>query len=112
LLGIDAIARTNFSGADTCHFTSADGIENGGPVRGELERVTVTTGYEDGAAALFFFCGSSGEEIIRFISRRLRVLKAAGGRCQSKILNTWSGHRTAQIDPEKCSKINGHEIRF
>ena len=34
------------------------------------------------------------------------------GRCQSKILNTWSGHRTAQIDPEKCSKINGHEIRF
>jgi len=33
-------------------------------------------------------------------------------RCQSKILNTWSGHRTAQIDPEKCRKINGHEIRF
>ena len=35
-----------------------------------------------------------------------------GGRCQSKILNTWSGHRTAQIDPEKCRKINGREIRF
>ena len=34
------------------------------------------------------------------------------GHCQSKILNTWSGHRTAQIDPEKCSKINGREIRF
>ena len=34
------------------------------------------------------------------------------GRCQSKILNTWSGHRTAQIDPEKCRKINGREIRF
>jgi hypothetical protein len=34
------------------------------------------------------------------------------GRCQSKILNTWSGHRTAQIDPEKCRKINGCEIRF
>jgi len=33
-------------------------------------------------------------------------------RCQSKILNTWSGHRTAQIDPEKCMKINGREIRF
>jgi transposase-like protein len=26
------------------------------------------------------------------------------GRCQSKILNTWSGHRTAQIDPEKSRK--------
>jgi len=34
------------------------------------------------------------------------------GRCQSKILNTWSGHRIAQIDPEKCRKINGREIRF
>jgi hypothetical protein len=34
------------------------------------------------------------------------------GRCQSKILNTWSCHRTAQIDPEKCRKINGYEIRF
>jgi hypothetical protein len=34
------------------------------------------------------------------------------GRCQSKILNTWSGHRTAQIDPEKCRKINDREIRF
>ena len=33
-------------------------------------------------------------------------------RCQSKILNTWSGHRTAQIDPEKCRKINGRKIRF
>ena len=32
--------------------------------------------------------------------------------CQSKILNTWSGHRTAQIDPEKCRKINDHEIGF
>jgi hypothetical protein len=34
------------------------------------------------------------------------------GHCQSKILNTWSGHRTVQIDPEKCRKINGREIRF
>ena len=36
----------------------------------------------------------------------------SGGRCQSKIPNTWSGHRTAQIDPEKCGKINGREIRL
>jgi hypothetical protein len=28
----------------------------------------------------------------------------ADGRCQSKILNTWSGHRTAQIDPENAGK--------
>ncbi len=33
-------------------------------------------------------------------------------RCQSKISNTWSGHRTAQIDSEKCRKINDREIRF
>jgi len=41
-----------------------------------------------------------------------RLEKRVVGRCQSKILNTWSGHRTAQIDPEKCRKINGREIRF
>jgi hypothetical protein len=34
------------------------------------------------------------------------------GRCQSKILNTWSGQRTAQIDRKKFRKINGREIRF
>ncbi len=34
------------------------------------------------------------------------------GRCQSKIPNTWSGQRTAQIDSEKCRKINDREIRF
>jgi hypothetical protein len=26
------------------------------------------------------------------------------GHCQSKILNTWSGHRTAQIDPKNAGK--------
>ena len=32
-------------------------------------------------------------------------LKEAGiGRCQSKIPNTWSGHRTAQIDPKNAGK--------
>jgi transposase-like protein len=41
-----------------------------------------------------------------------RGIDICRGRCQSKILNTWSGHRTAQIDPEKCRKINGREIRF
>jgi hypothetical protein len=38
--------------------------------------------------------------------------EASRRRCQSKILNTWSGHRTAQIDPEKCRKINSREIRL
>jgi hypothetical protein len=33
-------------------------------------------------------------------------------RCRSKIPNTWSGHRAAQIDPEKCRKIDGRQIRF
>jgi hypothetical protein len=31
-------------------------------------------------------------------------LKAKTGHCQSKILNTWSGHRTAQIDPKNAGK--------
>jgi glycosyltransferase involved in cell wall biosynthesis len=47
------------------------------------------------------------------VAHDMRALtRALSGRCQSKILNTWSGHRTAQIDPEKCRKINGLEIRF
>ena len=38
---------------------------------------------------------------------RERECEDSLGRCQRKILNTWSGHRTAQIDPEKCRKIYG-----
>jgi hypothetical protein len=65
-----------------------------------------------------------GQELVECVSALLfgvsaqapddrgRARMALSGRCQSKILNTWSGHRTAQIDPEKCRKINGHEIRF
>jgi hypothetical protein len=55
-------------------------------------------------------------ECIRELIEEIRLVpdngKLRAGRCQSKILNTWSGHRTAQIDPEKCRKINGREIRF
>ena len=43
---------------------------------------------------------------------RDRGVKFGRRRCQSKILNTWSGQRTAQIDREKFRKINGREIRF
>ena len=50
-------------------------------------------------------------ETVRFWWNRFGPM-FANGRCQSKILNTWSGHRTAQIDPQKCRKINGREIRF
>ena len=44
--------------------------------------------------------------------RVTRYLTALNRRCQSKILNTWSCHRTAQIDPEKRRKINSREIRL
>ena len=50
--------------------------------------------------------------LLDVVSRWARMIVGAIRRCQSKILNTWSGHRTAQIDPEKCMKINGREIRF
>ena len=41
-----------------------------------------------------------------------RVIMANGHswHCQSKILNTWSGHRTAQIDPENAGKSMAAEI--
>ena len=45
-------------------------------------------------------------------SHTLHIYMLHARHCQRKILNTWSGHRTAQIDPEKCRKINDHEIGF
>ena len=38
--------------------------------------------------------------------------QCGGGRCQSKIPNTWSGYRTAGVDPEKSRKINDPQMRF
>jgi transposase-like protein len=60
---------------------------------------------------------NSSPEVIRltvrmYIRYPLSLRQVEDRRCQSKILNTCSGHRTAQIDPEKCTKINGREIRF
>src|SRR5262249_8406735 len=52
--GIDAIPRANLGGADTRHLASADGIKDGGMVRGELERIAVAASNEDSAATLLF----------------------------------------------------------
>lgn len=45
----------------------------------KLERVAVAARNEDGAAPLFFGCGSGGEKIICLEAWRFRILKAAGG---------------------------------
>ena len=50
--GIDAIPRANLGGADTCHLAGAEGIKDGGMVRGELERIAVAARNEDCTAAL------------------------------------------------------------
>jgi hypothetical protein len=56
--------------------------------------------------------GYAAAEYQNLIRAEPQVTPPPKGRCQSKILNTWSGHRTAQIDPEKWKKINGRKIRF
>jgi hypothetical protein len=60
-------------------------------------------------ASTFVRFGLRGHDIDGSLAQALYETE---GRCQSKILNTWRGHRTAQIDPEKCRTINGRKIRF
>jgi len=79
LPGIDAISRANFGWIDTRHLASADGIEDGGTIRGKLERVAVATRYKDAATTPFFRRCSGSEKIIRLVTRRFRIPKAAGG---------------------------------
>jgi hypothetical protein len=75
---IDAIPRANLRGADTRNLACADGIKDGGEVRGELERIAVAA-RNDHAAALLFRCGGSRKKIICLEPRRFQILKSAGG---------------------------------
>jgi hypothetical protein len=75
----DAIPHTNLGGTDARPLAGTDRIEDGGAVRGKLERVAVAARNEYGAAALFFCCGSGSEKIIRLEAGRFRILKAACG---------------------------------
>jgi hypothetical protein len=75
---IDAIPRANLRGADTRNLACADGIKDGGEVRGELERIAVAA-RNDHAAALLFRGGGSRKKIICLEPRRFQILKSAGG---------------------------------
>jgi len=74
---IDAIPRADLGRIDTCHLTRADGIKDGGAIRGKLKRVAISACNEDGATPPFFSGG--GEKVIRFIARRFCILEAACG---------------------------------
>jgi hypothetical protein len=50
-----------------------------------------------------FRCFNSSSEVIR-LAVMMYIRYPLSRRCQSKIPNTWSGHRTAQIDPENAGK--------
>src|SRR5262245_13467827 len=76
---IDAISRANLSGADMRNFACADGIKDGGVVRGELERIAVAARNNDTTAALLFRCGGGCKKIIRLEAGRLQILKSACG---------------------------------
>ena len=71
---IDAIARADFGRIDPRHLAGADGIEDGGAIGGKLEGITVAARNENGAAALFFRCGSGGEKIVSLVEAKLIVL--------------------------------------
>ena len=55
----------------------ANRTPNARAVGGKLESIAIAAHNEDGAAALFFFCGSCGEKIICLEAPRFHILKAA-----------------------------------
>ena len=96
---------------------SALGTLRGEPFKGGSDDITTpfpaAVASRADAWRLFKVLDASGQALAYVYARETpEQADIAKGRCQSKILNTWSGHRTAQIDPERCRKINGREIRF
>ena len=79
---IDAISLAHLCRSDARDFPCAHGKKDCGPIGGELEGITVSTGNENGSAPAFFRGGGGGQKIIRLEARRLRILKAA---CNKKL---------------------------
>lgn len=79
---IDAISLAHLCRSDARDFPCAHGKKDCGPIGGELEGITVSTGNENGSAPLFFRGGSGGQKIIRLEARRLCILKTA---CRNKL---------------------------
>src|SRR6266516_8160123 len=78
LLGIHSIAFPHLGWRNPSHFSGAHGIENCGPVRGELKRVTVATG-DYGRPTAPLFLGDGGcQEVVGLIARGLSVGEPAG----------------------------------
>src|SRR5262245_51209888 len=66
---IDAIPSANLRGADTRNLACADGIKNGGVLRGELERIAVDARKDDTTEELLFRCGSRRKKNISLKTR-------------------------------------------
>ena len=79
---IDAISLAHLCRSDARDFPCAHGKKDCGPIGGELEGITVSTGNENGSAPLFFRGGSGGQKIIRLEARRLCILQGSARRRQ------------------------------
>jgi hypothetical protein len=64
LLRFDAVALAHFCGTDAEHLAATLREEDGGAIRGELERVTIAAGDEDRAAVALLGRGRGGEKIV------------------------------------------------
>ena len=77
LCRLDAIPRADLGRTNTRHLTSADGVKDGGTLRGKLKRVAISARNEDDATASFFSRASGGEKIVRLVARSFCILEAA-----------------------------------
>src|SRR5262245_26723513 len=71
------IPRADLGRTNTRHLTSADGVKDGGALRGKLKRVAIPARNEDGATASFFNRGCGCEKIVRLVASSFCILKAA-----------------------------------
>jgi hypothetical protein len=78
LLRIHSIAVPHLGWRNPSHFSGAHGMENCGPVRGELKRITVATD-DYGRPTASLFLGDGGcQEVVGLIARGLSVGEPAG----------------------------------
>ena len=79
LPGIHPIPRADLGRTDARHLARAHGIEDRGAAGGKLKSVTITARDQGRSAAPLLRSRRGGQEIIRFVTRGLRIRKAACG---------------------------------
>lgn len=79
LTGIDAVPLVHLSWSDPGHFAGTHRMEDGGQLRGELERIAIAARDQRQTALALFPPNGSGKKVISLVSSGLGVREATGG---------------------------------